>query len=484
MAADSEVPASKASVHGRRDELTPVESDPDAHLTLWQAIKKWRRVVLYCVGLTSGILMFGYDYVIVGTTSAMPSFQKDFGERLAGRWILPSLWLGLWTLASPAVSILSSLAAGWFQDWYGRPASPAVSILSSLAAGWFQDWYGRRACLALGSFLSAAAVAICYVSNLPSDIGQRRGLFLAGKGFQGGAIGIVMTTTQTYMSEIAPPILRGPLLAFFPTFALLGQLIGAAVIFGCLELDNGYVLCFASQWPFSAVPLLMAFLIPESPTFLVRKNKLQLAYKAQERLSSSGADARQTIETIRRNIEHEKRTARARYTDCFRGTNRRRSLIVMFASLLPQMFGLTLLAKGSYFCQVVGMDSSTSVLVLILGLVCGLVANLSSVWISSRVERRRLILISLAIITVLWAALGIAGIWGGPAVVWYTAVTMILVVVVAGLGVWPASYTVGSETSSLHLRARSQGVGWLTSGGGWSRGEGSRLGYSQLPVGT
>lgn len=227
-----------------------------------------------------------------------------------------------------------------------------------------------------------------------------------------------MTTTQTYMSEIVPPVLRGPMLAFFPIFALLGQLIGAAVIYGCLDLESGYVLCFASQWPFSAVPLLMAFLIPESPTFLVRKDRLKLACKAQERLSPNGADARAIIDTVRRNIEHEKRTTRATYIDCFLGTNRRRTLVVMFASILPQVFGLTLLAKASYFVQVVGMGSSTSVLVLILGLVCGLMANFSSVWISSRIGRRRLILTSLAVLTVLWAAMGVAGIWEGPVVVW------------------------------------------------------------------
>jgi hypothetical protein len=50
-------------------------SDADSQLKLWQAIKKWRRIVFYCTGLASGILMYGYDYVIIGTTSAMPSFQ-------------------------------------------------------------------------------------------------------------------------------------------------------------------------------------------------------------------------------------------------------------------------------------------------------------------------------------------------------------------------------------------------------------------------
>lgn len=35
---------------------------------------------------------------------------------------------------------------------------------------------------------------------------------------------------------------------------------------------------------------------------------------------------------------------------------------------------------------------------------------------------------------------------------------------VAGLGVWPASYVVGGEISSLRLRAKSQGLGWAVGG--------------------
>ena len=32
--------------------------------------------------------------------------------------------------------------------------------------------------------------------------------------------------------------------------------------------------------------------------------------------------------------------------------------------------------------------------------------------------------------------------------------------VVLGLGIWPVSYVVGAETSSLRLRAKTQGLGW------------------------
>ena len=56
--------------------LTRTPLDDDSDLTVWQAAKKYRKIMWYCVGLTSAILLYGYDYVIVGSTSAMPSFQS------------------------------------------------------------------------------------------------------------------------------------------------------------------------------------------------------------------------------------------------------------------------------------------------------------------------------------------------------------------------------------------------------------------------
>jgi hypothetical protein len=41
---------------------------------------------------------------------------------------------------------------------------------------------------------------------------------------------------------------------------------------------------------------------------------------------------------------------------------------------------------------------------------------------------------------------------------------MMIVTMVCGLGIWPASHVVAAETSSLQLRAKSQGIGWFVSG--------------------
>jgi len=47
----------------------------DDSRTLWQNVKKYRKVTYVTFGLTSAILLYGYDNVVVGTVSAMPNFQ-------------------------------------------------------------------------------------------------------------------------------------------------------------------------------------------------------------------------------------------------------------------------------------------------------------------------------------------------------------------------------------------------------------------------
>lgn len=75
-ATTSQSPSSKnSSTNMPAAEHLETGPDPDLDLTLWQSVKKYRRVVFYSLGITSAILMYGYDYVIIGTISAMPSFQ-------------------------------------------------------------------------------------------------------------------------------------------------------------------------------------------------------------------------------------------------------------------------------------------------------------------------------------------------------------------------------------------------------------------------
>jgi hypothetical protein len=336
-----------------------------------------------------------------------------------------------------------------------------------------------------------------FVSYLPSSKTDRCIAFLIGKLVQGAATGAVMTATQTYLSEILPPVLRGSGMAFFPAFTLLGQLTGALVIFGCLGKERGYVAAFGSQWPFSFVPMVVAYCVPESPTWLIRKRKVEQAMQAQARLDPPGINTKTVIDKLTSLIAHEEETSKnATFAQCFARRNLRRTLIVLFAMSIPNFFGIPLLAKASYFLQICGMKASLSIIFLILGIVLGLFANVVSVWVVSRFKRRTLVLITLSACAVSWASMGIANCFKGSGVVWYafasllspfpihhrqalqdhfesvplanphtrwTAASMMLTIITAGTGVWPVSFAIAAETSSLQLRAKTQGLGWSVS---------------------
>lgn len=268
------------------------------------------------------------------------------------------------------------------------------------------------------------------------------------------------------MSEVLPPVLRGPILSFITIFAFVGQLIGAFVVYGALSVvgARAYTICFGSQWPFSLVTLLVAFLLPESPSYLIRKNRLEAAHKAQTRLNPPGAHTDSIVERLRITIEEERANAKSTYAESFKGVNLRRSLIIIFCGFLPQSFGLTLLAKASYFLQVVGMEAKLSVTMVIVGVICGLVGNAISFWTLSKFGRRSLIITTLTFASVIWFTIGVAGCFKGAPTVWYTAIGMLVVITACGVGAWPASVVVASEVSALHLRGKAQGIAWFTNG--------------------
>ena len=74
-------------------------------------------------------------------------------------------------------------------------------MLGSLAAGYVQDRLGRRAVFLSAILISSAGIAASFVSSAPPH-------FLAGKIVTGFALGLILTTTQTYVSEISPVAMR------------------------------------------------------------------------------------------------------------------------------------------------------------------------------------------------------------------------------------------------------------------------------------
>ncbi|CAI6342300.1 unnamed protein product [Periconia digitata] len=425
--------------------------DTDANLPLRTAYRQYSKVSLWVLGLSSVVILWGYDLSVVGAIASLEPFQRDFGvfdKMVDGKekWIIPQIWLSLWQ-AFPAIG----------------------QLVGAIIGGPLADSRGRRSCMLWGAILVTISILIEFLANRVPSLDGMRGVFLAGKMLQGLATALLKITTQTWISETVPVCLRGPSMAIIPAANLVGQLLGALAVFAVngVETDMGYLITLGLQWFFCIAPFIMASTLPEPPVYLVRKQRLDDATHSIHRLFAPKNDCDKILSQLQTSEQEEASKAYSdgapTYAECFRGANRRRTAIVIFANFLPPLFGLTLLSSASYFLQQVGMSSMYSLVFLIVGIIIGFLGNAGSTWTLSHLPRRRLTIATLLVAAVLWGGMGITGLF--PAAeksgiaAWLTAAFMMLIIFVCGLGCWSASYSIMSEVSSLRLRATSQAIG-------------------------
>ncbi|QDS75786.1 hypothetical protein FKW77_008928 [Venturia effusa] len=410
--------------------------------------KSYPKIVGIVIALTPAILLFGYDAVAVSSIVALPSFRNQYGALHNGKMIVPATWLGIWAAASP-IGIM----------------------IGAMIAGLVQEKVGRRICLMLGSFMGILGIAACFGSSYVDVLTSRRVVFLMGKLVEGVCSGMVICTTQTYVAEIVPHVLHGAAFAIFPAMMLLGQLLGAIALWrqSKIQTPDGYLTVIASQWVINIIVIIVAALLPESPIWLIRsKGDMSAALKSERRLQRQSVNCVDNINHLALLLEQERLNKDAQgavtYGECLTGTNRRRTLIVIFGNVLPQFFGLVLLSNASYFMQLLGMNSHRSLEILNIGIAIGLVANLLGVWTMQRFTTKPITVYTLGACGIMFLAIGIAGFWNGDVVMWWTAISFIFIIFTAGVGAWPASVLISSQASSLRLRGKTQGLGWIAHG--------------------
>jgi MFS family permease len=363
---------------------------------LGRAIRNNYRLVAWCLAALTGLLLYGYDFVIVGNITSLRAFQRDYGHIFEGHLIIPSSWFALW-----------------------KAASPLGTMIGAVIGGSFSDRFGRRASMAAGCIICAIGVGGCVGSAYTGSLAHRRGVFLGAKLFQGMGIGQTASAVQTYASEIVTPRLRGPIMSMVPLLTLIGQVIGAAVIAAQsgVATKYAYVTPMLSMLAFTIPPFLAAIFMPESPVWSVDKSKTLAAEKALIRLRGPNADTSDLLATIRASVmtKHRSQTT---YMDCLKPAERRQTVLVMIAYTSPQFWGLTLLSNASYFLQVMGMGERASLLIVVLGILLGIVGNVGSLWTISSVGRRTLILSGLSVTTALWLGVGIANCFANKTTLW------------------------------------------------------------------
>lgn len=172
-------------------------------------------------------------------------------------------------------------------DLESEPALEGLIVAMSLigatlvttCSGAIADWLGRRPLLIISSvFYFAGGLVMLWSPNVYVLLLAR---FLDGLG-----VGLAVTLVPLYISETAPPEIRGTLNTLPQFTGSAGMFMSYCMVFGMslMELPSWRLMLGVLSVPSLIYFVLMVFFLPESPRWLVSKGRMHEAKKVLQKL--------------------------------------------------------------------------------------------------------------------------------------------------------------------------------------------------------
>lgn len=256
------------------------------------------------------------------------------------------------------------------------------------------DVIGRRGINFLGNF-------IVIVAALLQGLAPNLACFMVGRFLLG--FGTSMCSAPQYMAEIAPVHLRGRLVGIFGACFQVGSLAMTGAMMGFTKWESNWQwrtpLILEALFPFLVCSLIY-FWCPESPRYLVLKNKPEEARRVVAKYMTTNDDVDApivpiVIQQIEESLETTRAGVRAAYDYrvFFTKNVRYRTLILCIYSIFQQWNGGGVI--GYYLSpalETVGITKSLDQLGINLGLTCVyFVFTAVGAWLIDIFRRRTLI---------------------------------------------------------------------------------------------
>jgi len=337
-------------------------------------------LVRLCFVASLGGFLFGFDTAVISGTVSM--IERQFA--------------------------LSKILVGWFGSSALLGCIPGAAL-----AGWLSDRYGRKPSL-------IAASVLLFISALYSMIPPSFTVLTWARALGGIGVGMASVIAPTYISEFAPPRLRGRLVALFQLSIVLGILVAylsnwllSQYRAGCPEAvaDPGFFQwitineAWRSMFGMETVPaaafFLLLFIIPESPRWLVKAGRDEQAMRILTAVE--GPAARAEMAAIRGSLAQETGSIR----ELFQPGLRLALIVGVGLSFFGQLTGVNIVVYyGETILKGSGLATSFQWMV-VLGLV-NFAGTVIAVWKIDSWGRRPLLIGGMAAVTV---ALGLVGLF-------------------------------------------------------------------------
>jgi SP family general alpha glucoside:H+ symporter-like MFS transporter len=404
-------------------------------MTLREGIRLYPKAIAWSVLLSGAIIMEGYDINLIANLQAVPAFKRKFGVQLAdGSYEVTAAWQAGLTNGAYVGEILGLMVNGIIAERYGFKKT----MIGALAA------------------VTGLIFILFFAQNIE--------MLLVGLILVGIPWGVFQTLTTTYAAEVTPVPLRPILTTYVNLCWVFGQFIASGVLKGISERPDqwAYRIPYAIQWVYP-IPLIIGIAFaPESPWWLVRKERYEDAKKMVLRLASPEKNpdfnADETIAMYKHTNEMEKAISNGTsYWDCFKGTDLRRTEIAAMTWFTQAWCGSSFMGFSTYFFQNAGLDTSNAFSMSLGIYAIGAVGVFVSWWLMPRVGRRTLYVWGLIIMLAILLIIGFLGIApkGNTSVQWAIGAMLIIFTFVYDASVGPVCYCLVAEIPSSRLRQKT-----------------------------
>ncbi|KAJ5190911.1 uncharacterized protein N7498_009896 [Penicillium cinerascens] len=408
---------------------------------LWETVKShpwaclWAfTIALLLITANASQVMESFDLFLNGNFVALPAFRRTYGVKVDGSYTIPTRWQ----------SALSQ-------------SGKCGAFIGVFLAGPITDRLGYRWTTILALILINAAIFVSFFADSLA-------VLVVGQALEGVPWGIFIANAPAYASEIVPLALRGACTATLQMSWSIGSILAAAATLGYNKQADQWAwrVPLALQWIFPTPLVILIFLAPESPWWLIRRGRKREALHSIERLGSESAEhAQQSLAMMERTIENSAEIdGIPAIFDLFKGTDLRRTIITCLMYASQNFAGNLIASQATFFFEQAGISSDRSFQLNLINSCLQFVANALSWFLTAWFGRRTIYLWGTATNITLLFILGIcASIPQNNSTNYTQACLGILISFVFAGTLGPISYTIISETSSVRLRPLSTGVG-------------------------
>ncbi|KAI8194729.1 Lactose permease [Colletotrichum sp. SAR 10_65] len=326
-----------------------------------------------------GDVAHGFDGSLINNLQQINQWQDDFNH--------------------PRDSLLGALSASY---WVGN-------IMGVLLIPILSDRTGRRIAIAVGCILCIVGAVICAAT-------MNVGAFIAGRLLLGMGGVICSTVSTILMTELAYPAHRATATALSSTTYSVGAILAAWVAFGSFRIPDSWAWRAPTvvQAGPSAMVLIGLFFLPESPRWLCSKGREQTALDILTKYHGAGDpndavvqhEYNEIKETIEAEMTQNKNPFHLKALFATKG-NRYRSFIIIWCGICKQWSGNGLVSYylGSMLKSAGISKQIETTLITATSQMFSFACSFAFAFLPARVGRRPLMLISMALMWVVFAVI-------------------------------------------------------------------------------